>query len=48
MSQLAEVMIPKQGLCRFELKNFRQTATLPNVVLSDEKFKSLTGRLKLG
>jgi hypothetical protein len=33
---VAEVMIPKQGLCRFELKNFRQTASLPTVVLSDE------------
>ncbi len=32
---LAEVNIPKQGLCRFELKNFQQTARLPNVVLSD-------------
>jgi hypothetical protein len=32
---VAEVNIPKQGLCRFELKNFEQTAKLPNVVLTD-------------
>lgn len=33
---VAEVSIPKQGLCRFEMKNFHQTATLPNVVLTDD------------
>lgn len=27
--------IPKQGLCRFDLKNFQQTDSLPNVVLTD-------------
>lgn len=32
---VAEVNIPKQGLCRFDMKNFRQTASLPNVVLTD-------------
>jgi len=32
---VAEVNIPKQGLCRFELKNFQQTARLPIVVLTD-------------
>ena len=32
---VAEVIIPKQGLCRFELKNFQQTARLPIVVLTD-------------
>ena len=32
---IAEVNIPKQGLCRFDMKNFQQTATLPNVVLTD-------------
>lgn len=32
---IAEVNIPKQGLCRFDLKNFQQTALLPNVVLTD-------------
>lgn len=32
---IAEVNIPKQGLCRFDMKNFRQTASLPNVVLTD-------------
>ena len=31
----AEVNIPKQGLCRFDMKNFEQTARLPNVVLTD-------------
>ena len=33
---VAEVSIPKQGLCRFDMKNFQQTARLPNVVLTDE------------
>jgi len=33
---VAEVSIPNQGLCRFDMKNFRQTARLPNVVLTDE------------
>jgi len=33
---VAEVNIPKQGLCRFDMKNFQQTARLPNVVLTDE------------
>ena len=32
---VAEVAIPRQGLCRFEMKNFAQTARMPNVVLSD-------------
>ena len=32
---VAEVTIPRQGVCRFDLKHFRQTATLPNVVLDD-------------
>jgi hypothetical protein len=32
---VAEVNIPKQGMCRFDLKNFEQTAKLPNVVLTD-------------
>jgi len=31
----AEVSIPKQGVCRFDLKNFQQTATLPTVTLTD-------------
>ncbi|MFT3848722.1 MAG: hypothetical protein QM739_08585 [Propionivibrio sp.] len=31
----AEVSIPKQGVCRFDFKNFHQTAKLPNVVLTD-------------
>jgi hypothetical protein len=33
---VAEISIPKQGLCRFDMKNFQQTARLPNVVLTDE------------
>lgn len=33
---VAEITIPKQGLCRFDMKNFRQTERLPNVVLTDE------------
>ena len=32
----AEVNIPKQGICRFDMKNFRQTGTLPTVQLADE------------
>ncbi len=32
---VAEVNIPKQGLCRFDMKTFKQTARLPNVVLTD-------------
>lgn len=32
---VAEVSIPKQGLCRFDMKNFQQTAKMPNVVLTD-------------
>lgn len=32
----AEVNIPKQGLCRFDMKSFQQTASLPNVVLTDD------------
>ncbi len=31
----AEVNIPKQGVCHFDLKNFQQTAKMPNVVLTD-------------
>lgn len=31
----ADVSIPKQGICRFEMKNFQQTARMPNVVLTD-------------
>lgn len=32
----AEVSIPRQGICRFDFKNFQQTARMPNVVLTDE------------
>ena len=31
----AEISIPKQGLCRFDMKHFEQTARMPNVVLTD-------------
>ena len=31
----AEVNIPKQGTCRFDMKNFEQTSTLPTVTLSN-------------
>jgi len=30
----ASVEVPKHGACRFDLKNFEQTETTPNVVLS--------------
>ena len=33
----AEISIPKQGLCRFDMKSFTQTGKLPNVVLTDNK-----------
>jgi hypothetical protein len=32
---VAQVSIPKQGVCRFEMASFQQTARLPNVVLTD-------------
>jgi hypothetical protein len=31
----AEVNIPKRGICRFDMKNFQQTASLPAVLLAD-------------
>ncbi len=34
---VAEVTIPKQGLCRFDMKQFEQTARMPNVVLTDRE-----------
>ena len=33
---VAQVSIPKQGVCRFDLASFEQTARLPNVVLTDQ------------
>ena len=33
---VAQISIPKQGICRFEMANFEQTARLPNVVLTDQ------------
>ena len=32
---VAEVTIPKQGQCRFDMKTFAQTGRMPNVVLTD-------------
>ena len=32
----AQVSIPKQGVCRFEMASFEQTARLPNVVHTDQ------------
>jgi hypothetical protein len=31
----AEVSMSKRGICRFDMKNFRQTASLPAVLLAD-------------
>lgn len=31
----AEVNIPKRGICRFDMKDFQQTGTLPTVQLAD-------------
>jgi len=31
----AQVNIPKRGICRFDMKNFRQTEKLPAVLLAD-------------
>ena len=33
---VAEVSIPRQGTCRFDMHGFQQTARLPNVVLTDD------------
>jgi hypothetical protein len=33
---VAEVTIPEQGVCRFDMKQFEQTARMPNVVLHDK------------
>lgn len=41
---VAEVSIPKQGVCRFDMKHFEQTAKMPNVVLTD-KDSSCTVRM---
>lgn len=32
---VAEVNIPKHGICRFDMKSLQQTSKLPNVVLTD-------------
>lgn len=41
---VAEVSIPKQGICRFDMRHFEQTAKMPNVVLTD-KDSSCTVRM---
>lgn len=33
---VAQVSIPKQGICRFDMASFEQTGKLPNVVLTDQ------------
>jgi len=33
---VAEVNIPKQGICHFDMKTFQQTGRLPTVVLTDQ------------
>lgn len=33
---VAQVSIPKQGVCRFDMASFEQTGKLPNVVLTDQ------------
>ena len=33
---VAEVTIPKQGVCRFDMKQFEQIARMPNVILHDK------------
>ncbi|WP_153110649.1 hypothetical protein [Propionivibrio limicola] len=40
----AEVNIPKQGVCRFDMNDFEQTARMPNVVLA-EKGSACTVRM---
>lgn len=37
----AEVTIPKRGICHFNMRNFRQTASLPAVLLNDSDSKCL-------
>ena len=32
----AQISIPKQGVCRFDMASFEQTGKLPNVVLTDQ------------
>ncbi len=32
---VAEVNIPKHGICRFDMKSLQQTSKMPNVVLTD-------------
>lgn len=33
---VAEVTIPRQGICHFNMKDFQQTGRMPNVVLTDQ------------
>ena len=41
---VAEIEIPKQGTCRFDLENFEQTGKTPNVVL-ESKSRPCTVRM---
>lgn len=42
---LAQVSIPKRGTCRFDLRNFKQTATLPQALLAAKDGSDCTVRL---
>ncbi|HMV19645.1 MAG: hypothetical protein JNK96_14280 [Betaproteobacteria bacterium] len=41
----AQVIIPKRGVCRFDLKNFQQTATLPQALLKAKDGSNCSVRL---
>ena len=41
----AQVNIPKHGICRFDLKNFKQTATLPQALLKAKDGSECSVRL---
>lgn len=42
---LAQVSMPKHGTCRFDLRHFRQTASLPQAVLTSRDGSDCTVRL---
>ena len=37
MRFMAQIEIPQQGSCHFDMKQFEQTARMPNVVLTDKE-----------
>ncbi len=41
----AQIAIPKRGVCRFDLKNFQQTATLPQALLKAKDGSGCSVRL---